>query len=220
MFTFAKILFIGFKIFYLTGNNFPYQRQISNEEIQLLDLFSYSGRITVIDSKAKLNRFNKKIAKKEVIGFDTETRPSFTKGLQYDCSLVQMAFEDEVVLFRLNKIGFPRVLLDMLSQIDFKKIGIAIHDDIKQLKALNFFEAQNFIDLNTLSPKIGFESIGAKRLSALVLGKRISKRQQVSNWDAAELSPAQIAYAATDAWICREIYLQFLKDGLVSPEMI
>ena len=218
MVNFVKILFIRIKINYLTSNNFPYKRQISKEEIQHLDLFSYGGKITLIDSKAKLDRFNKKISRDEVIGFDTETRPSFKKGLQYDCSLVQMAFKDEVVLFRLNKIGFPNILLDMLAHIDFKKIGIAIHDDIRQLKQLNFFEAQNFVDLNTLCPQIGFESIGAKRLSALVLGKRISKRQQVSNWDARELSNAQISYAATDAWICREIYLRFLDKGLVSQE--
>ena len=91
-----------------------------------------------------------------------------------------------------------------------------IHDDLRQLKQLKEFEESNFIDLNILGPQLGFESIGAKRLSALVLGGRISKRQQVSNWEAARLSEAQVNYAATDAWICREIYLDFQRKGLIT----
>ncbi len=198
----------------MTQSSFPYRREISKEEINDLDLFSYKGKISIIDSKAKLDRFNKKLNGNNVIGFDTETRPSFKKGIQYPCSLVQLAFEDEVVLFRLNKIGFPEMLRDYLSEISHKKIGIALHDDIKQLKDIRDFEAQSFFDLNVECPKVGFESIGAKKLTAIVLGKKISKRQQVSNWEARELSPGQIAYAATDAWICREIYLRLRKDGL------
>lgn len=155
----------------------------------------------------------------EILGFDTETRPSFKKGVQHDCSLVQMAFSDEVVLFRLNKIGFPPILEDMLSHNE-AKIGIAIHDDIRQLKQLRPFEEKSFVDLNSLCPKIGFESIGAKRLTAIVLGKKISKRQQLSNWEAKELSNAQVDYAATDAWICRLIYNELHQTGLISPEMI
>ena len=113
-----------------------------------------------------------------------------------------------------ERIGFPSILQDFLTQKDQKKIGIALHDDLRQLNDFNKFEPASFFDLNEECPKIGFESIGAKKLTALVSGKKISKRQQVSNWDAKELSPGQIKYAATDAWICREIYLELIKNKL------
>ena len=213
-----KYLFLETKIQnLLTNSGFPYRREISKEEINFLEPFSYSGKITLIDSKAKLDRFTMGPRKGEVIGFDTETRPSFKKGVQYPCSLVQLAFEHEVVLFRLNRIGFPNMLTDILAAEISTKIGIAIKDDLRQLKDINPFEPASFVDLNELCPNIGFESIGAKRLTALVLGKKISKRQQVSNWDARTLTDAQIAYAATDAWICREIYLELGNKGLISP---
>lgn len=193
----------------------PYKPEISKEEVNELELLRYEGKITLIDSKAKLDRYKKFPEHEKLIGFDTETRPSFKKGVQYPCSLVQLAFSDEVVLFRLNKIGFPKILEEYLSFEQSKKIGIAIHDDIRQLQDINPFEARSFVDLNKLAPEIGFESIGAKRLTALVLGKKISKRQQVSNWEAKELSEGQIYYAATDAWICREIYLDFEQKKLL-----
>ena len=174
-----------------------------------------SFKITMIDTKAKLDKFKRLPNKKSVVGFDTETRPSFKKGMQYPCSLVQLAYEDEVVLFRLNNIGFPSILKDVLVNDEWTKIGIAIKDDLRQLNDISKFEASSFVDLNVVCPEIGFISIGAKRLTALVLGKRISKRQQVTNWNAERLSEAQIKYAATDAWICREIYLELRKKQLL-----
>jgi len=161
-----------------------------------------------------------KLTKGEIIGFDTETRPAFKKGVYYDCSLVQIALPGEVILFRLNKIGFPSILIDILSDESLHKIGIALHDDILQLKKIEPFEPNSFVDLNVICPKMGFESIGAKKLSALVLGIQISKRQQVSNWEKHELSDAQIRYAATDAWICREIFLKFRNQNLISQGLI
>lgn len=198
----------------MSNENFPFKKEISKPEIEELDFYSFDGSIRIIDSRAKLDRFNKFPKTGEVIGFDTETRPAFKKGQYNDCALVQVAFPDEVVLFRLNKIGFPSILADLFSDEAFRKVGIAIHDDIKQLYKMKPFEASGFVDLNIECPKIGFENIGAKKLSAMVLEKRISKRQQVSNWEARELSAAQIKYAATDAWICREIYLKLQKEGL------
>ena len=198
----------------MTQDNFPYRRHISKEEIRDLDPFKYEGKVRIIDSRAKLDKFKRMPKKGEIIGFDTETRPSFKKGIRHDCSLVQLAYEDEVVLFRLNKIGFPNVLADTLAHEE-AKIGIAIHDDIRQLKEIQSFSEQAFHDLNSICPQVGFESIGAQRLTAIVLGQRLSKRQQLSNWEAAELSPAQIGYAAADAWICRLIFIDLKKKGLI-----
>jgi len=203
----------------LVNSSFPYRREISKEEINELELFSYTGKTTLIDTKAKLDRFKRLPDVNAVIGFDTETRPSFKKGLQYPCSLVQLAFKDEVILFRLNRIGFPSILKDFLANLDQLKIGIAIKDDIRQLMNIESFKPASFKDLNEICPKIGFESIGAKKLSALILGGKISKRQQVSNWNAKELSPGQIKYAATDAWICREIYLELLNKKLINRDL-
>jgi ribonuclease D len=204
----------------LIKKSFPYKREISKEDIAKLNPFSYRNNINVIDSKAKLDKLKINLDKKEIIGFDTETRPSFKKGVSYPCALVQVALPDEVLLFRLNNIGFPQILIDILADESLNKIGIAIHDDILQLNKIEPFESRSFIDLNVICPKIGFESIGAKKLSALVLGIQISKRQQVSNWEAQVLSDAQIRYAATDAWICREIYLKLEAQKLISPDLI
>lgn len=198
---------------------FPYRKGISKEEINDLDLLYYQGKITVIDSKAKLDKYTRFPDEDAVIGFDTETRPSFKKGIQYPCSLVQLAFKDEVVLFRLNKIGFPNILEEFLIHQEQKKIGIAIRDDLRQLLEFGAFKPAAFVDLNELAPSIGFENIGAKSLTAMILGKKISKRQQVSNWEAHDLSDAQILYAATDAWICREIFLELNSKGLVAPSI-
>ena len=202
----------------MTAQPFPFKTSISKEEIELLDMFAYDGPLRIIDTKAKLDRFKKKIDPTEVIGFDTETRPAFKKGQYNDCSLVQLAFKDEVVLFRLHLIGFPTVISDLLSDERFTKIGIAIHDDLRELCNIRPFEPSKFVDLNVECPKIGFENIGAKKLTAMVLDKRISKRQQVSNWERKELTEAQVKYAATDAWICREIYRKILNEGLTFPK--
>lgn len=204
----------------MTNQAFPYKREISKDEILKLDQYSYRNKTTLIDSKAKLDNLKVKLNKGEIVGFDTETRPAFKKGVYYDCSLVQIALPNEVILFRLNKIGFPSILIDILSDDTLQKIGIALHDDIIQLKKIKSFEPNSFVDLNVICPKMGFESIGAKKLSALVLGIQISKRQQVSNWEAHELSDAQIRYAATDAWICREIFLKFRNQNLINRDLI
>ena len=204
----------------MSNSTFPYKREISKEEIQKLEQYSYRNKTTLIDSQSKLNKLKVKLPKGEIVGFDTETRPAFKKGVYYECSLVQIALPGEVILFRLNKIGFPSILIDILSDESLHKIGIALHDDILQLKKIESFEPSSFVDLNVICPKMGFESIGAKKLSALVLGIQISKRQQVSNWEAHELSDAQIRYAATDAWICREIFLKFRKQNLLSQGLI
>jgi len=204
----------------LTKSAFPYKREISKEEIFNLNQYSYRNKTRLIDNPSKLDKLKVNLNKGEIIGFDTETRPAFKKGVFYDCSLVQLALPGEVILFRLNKIGFPPILKDILSNKSLYKIGIALHDDILQLKKLEQFEPKSFVDLNVICPKMGFESIGAKKLSALVLGINISKRQQVSNWEANKLSDAQIRYAATDAWICREIFLDFRKQNLISQDLI
>tara|TARA_E500000178_G_C17014477_1_gene752208 strand:- start:891 stop:1466 length:576 start_codon:yes stop_codon:yes gene_type:complete len=185
-----------------------FKKEITVDEINNLELKKYSGKVLVIDSKKLIKNSCEEIKKNNIIGIDTETKPSFQKGIKNRVSLIQIATVKNVYLFRINKIEFPDELLDIFSDIKIIKVGIAIHDDVRDLKRIKNFKERSFIDLNNLAKNFGFISIGAKKLSALVLGIRISKKQQLSNWETELLSSKQIDYAATDAWICREIFIK------------
>jgi ribonuclease D len=185
-----------------------FKKVISKEEIALLELGKYSGEIILVESSSHLDRVCMELSKCSLIGIDTETKPTFKKGQLNPVALLQMATDKKVYVIRLLKTSLTDQLASIFSNTKIIKVGIAVRDDLKDLKKMYPFEEKNIVDLNILAPELGFESIGAKKLSALVLGIRISKKQQVSNWEAKELTTAQIDYAATDAWICREIYLR------------
>ena len=185
-----------------------YKKVISKEDINSLDLGRYLGEIVLIDTENDLNKACEEIAKCSIIGIDTETKPSFRKGIVNSVALLQIATDKRVYIIRLKLVKMSKELASIFSNKNIIKVGIAVRDDLKDLKKIQSFDEKSIVDLNILAPELGFESIGAKKLSALVLGFRISKRQQVSNWELEKLSHAQINYAATDAWICREIYLR------------
>jgi ribonuclease D len=184
---------------------------ITKEEIAMLPLNGYQGEVLLITNKPQAEKAIEEIKKCDIIGMDTEARPAFRRGVIYPVSLLQFATDKKVYLFRLLQTGVLPGILEILEDKNKIKIGIAPGDDMKDLAKSKHFHPQNIIDLNKFAQQNGFESIGAKKLSALVLGIRISKAQQVSNWEAKRLSAAQIKYAATDAWICREIYLKLIK---------
>lgn len=191
-----------------------FKKQLTKEEIPNYPVKRYEGEIILIDKDNQIDKAIKEIAKETIIGLDTETRPSFTKGNSYKTSLVQIATSEKVYLFRLNKIGFPIGLSKIFESKKIQKIGIALFQDLKEIRGqFSHFNAHEIVDLNVLCKNIGFENIGAKNLSMLVLGFNISKRQQTSNWEAPELSEAQLYYAATDAWICREIFLALMSQN-------
>ena len=191
-----------------------FQLEIEKENIEKLALGGYEGPITLIDTAADLAKALPEIKAEKIIGFDTETKPSFKKGVIHQVSLLQIATANSVFVIRLNKVGFCDELKQVFKAHDTIKVGIACMDDIKDLNKLaGTFHSHSIIDLNKECPKVGFRSIGAKKLAALVLGMKISKRQQTSNWEAETLSEAQLKYAGTDAWICREIYLKLTKNG-------
>ena len=185
-----------------------YKKVISKEDINSLDLGRYLGEIVLIDTENDLHKACEEIAKCSIIGIDTETKPSFRKGIVNSVALLQIATDKRVYIIRLKLVKMSKELASIFSNKNIIKVGIAVRDDLKDLKKIQPFDEKSIVDLNILAPELGFESIGAKKLSALVLGFRISKRQQVSNWELEILSHAQIIYAATDAWICREIYLR------------
>jgi ribonuclease D len=183
-----------------------FREEISNEEIKQLPRKVFNGDIFLIDTERKLEIAIPLLKEYRILGFDTETKPSFKKGKSNSTALIQLAVEDKAFLFRLNKIGFPKALADLLANENILKIGVAIRDDLNELKRLQSFEPAGFIDLQETARDLNIKNISLKKLAAIVLNFRISKSQRVSNWEQEILSPAQLKYAATDAWVCYELY--------------
>ncbi|WP_461631296.1 3'-5' exonuclease [Labilibaculum euxinus] len=184
----------------------PFQKSITKEEVNELPLQGFDGEIVLVDQDLELDNAVQYLKKFPILGFDTETRPSFKKGRVNDVALLQLAANSKTFLFRINKIGLPEQLLDLLADPKIMKVGAAIKDDIRGLQKLNDFDANGFLELQEYVSKFGIESYSLKKLSAIVLNFRISKRQQVSNWEAEELSSGQLKYAATDAWVSLKIF--------------
>lgn len=191
-------------------------KEITKDQINQLPLVRYEGKIQLIDSKEKILPAVHEILKHDIVGFDTETRPAFLKGVFYSVSLVQLATKDIVYLFRLNQLGLDSGLIKIFSEPGIKKIGISIRDDIKALQKLQNFEPASFIDLNNIAEEMEIKHAGVRSLTAIYLEGRISKNQQTSNWDKEQLTEPQMRYAATDAWICFEIYDKLSKQGYIS----
>jgi len=190
-----------------------FQSEISKEQVAGLDLIQFEGPIHVIDSMESFQREIGNLANEPILGIDTETRPSFKKGTLYPTSLIQLSTLEQAWILRVSRIGYPRELLDLLSEELPLKVGVSLHDDLRRLRSDFQFEPRGFLDLQQYVEAFRIEEKGLKKLSGIVLGKRISKSQQVSNWDADLLTEAQLRYAATDAWICLMIYYK-LRDSI------
>lgn len=183
-----------------------FKKNITKEEISTLPLRAFEGDITLIDEFSNFREVVDYLKEQPVLGFDTETRPNFRKGRSNKVALLQLSTADKAFLFRLNKIKLPEELAKILANPDIIKVGVAIRDDIRILQKLTPFTPESFIDLQDYVKKFDIESNGLKKLSAIILNFRISKRQQLSNWEDEDLTEAQIKYAATDAWVCYEVY--------------
>ncbi len=186
--------------------NSRYLENITVNEIQEYELSWFKGEIVIVDNLKTFSKVIPGLMKERLLGFDTETRPSFRKGHKNKVSLIQLATRDKAYLFRINRIGMPPELAGVLANPEVIKAGVAVHDDIRFLKSVRRFNPAGFIDLQSFVRNFGIQSSGLKKLTAIVLGFRISKRQQVTDWEAEELSEPQLVYAATDAWVCYEIY--------------
>ncbi len=183
---------------------------ITAEELNLLPLKAFSGKVSLITEPAKLTAMVREIEKHDVVGFDTETRPSFKRGQTYKVALLQLAIPNKVFLIRIHQTGLPEEITSIFENPDIIKAGVAIHDDIKALQKINRFQPVSFIELSTMAKASGLQVESVKKLAGLLLGFRISKSAQTSNWEAPSLTEKQLEYAATDAWVCLEIY-QHLK---------
>jgi len=189
-----------------------YKENITKEELKDLPLKQFEGDITVVDHITQVNDAVEKLSQHSVIGFDTETRPSFRKGKVNKVALLQLSADDHAFLFRLNRIGLPEKLKKLLQSGRIIKPGIAIRDDIKVLQELNPFRPQGFVELQDEVQDFGIQNFSLKKLASIVLGIRISKAQQLSNWEAQILTRSQLVYAATDAWVSLKIYKSLFQN--------
>ncbi len=179
---------------------------ITHDEINALPLKAFTGETVVVDSAHQLSKAFSEINEHPAAGFDTETKPVFVRGHTNKVALMQVALPAKVFLIRLNQTGFQPVIVDFLENENLLKAGVALRDDIKALQRLKHFEPRGIVELADLAKRAGLEVEGVKKLTALLMGFRISKSAQTSNWEIAELNEKQISYAATDAWVCLEIF--------------
>ncbi len=190
-----------------------FRATISTEEINNLPLRAFEGKIIVVASEDQARKCLEEINHHKVVGFDTETRPVFVKGQSHPVALMQVALAQKVFLFRLKHTGLSPAIIQFLQNEKLLKVGVALRDDIKALQRLKRFKPGGIFELTEMTRKAGIEAEGLKKLAALVLGFRISKSAQTSNWDADHLNEKQTLYAATDAWACLEIYRVLLNGN-------
>ncbi|MEM7792261.1 MAG: 3'-5' exonuclease [Verrucomicrobiota bacterium] len=203
----------------MTDTNGPTEatkKSITKAQINELPLIAWEGRIEVLCTEESMVRVANLLREERLLGFDTETRPTFKKGQYYPPALVQLATAECVYLFRISKIGNLTPIISILENPEILKAGVGVKDDVKELRAMEDFEPAGFIDIVPLTTKLGYTNRGLRALAGLLLKGRISKAAQVSNWARDELDEKQIRYAATDAWISRELYLKVTQENLSS----
>lgn len=187
------------------------QSDIAKADVAQMPAALFQGRIIVIHSTADVEKAVNYLKSFPIVGIDTETRPSFAKGRTYDVSLLQISTEDTCFLFRLNYIGMPQALIDLLQDARQLKVGLSLKDDIHSLHRKHSFEPQGFLDLQQYVKTLGIEAQSLQKIYALLFGEKISKSQRLTNWEADVLTDRQKGYAATDAWACIRIY-KYLEE--------
>ncbi len=191
---------------------------ITQEDIDRLPVASFPGEITVIDSYSEdFSRAIRYLKRQRILGFDTETKPCFTPHSPHPgVALLQLSGGGKAFLFRVKALGMKRALCNILANPNIVKVGAATADDVKGLQRYARFKPESFVDLQKIVPEWGIRDKSVKKMAAIILGVRISKTQQLSNWEAETLSEPQMKYAATDAWVCREMYMR-LKSTELKP---
>jgi ribonuclease D len=192
-----------------------FPREISREAMAALPIRRYEGEVCLVASGAELERALADIHAEQVVGWDTETRPAFRKGESYPPSLVQVATSRAVYLFQLARLDAAQPVAEFFAAREIVKVGIAVADDLRNLKRVFAFEERSVLDAGAIARRHGLEQTGLRNLAGIFLGFRVPKGKRTSNWAAARLSPQQIGYAATDAWACRELYLRFRELGML-----
>ena len=189
-----------------------YNAHIDKIEISTMPTVTFEGRIITIDTPQAVDQAIMALSNEAYVGIDTETRPSFRKGVQHDVSLIQLSTPDTCFLIRLNRTGMPDSLVKFLENKQIAKIGLSLHDDYQGLCKRRKFKAGNFIDLQKEVGQYGIEEMSLQKIFAIIFGQRISKSQQLTNWENDVLTDKQKIYAATDAWACLKIYNELKKN--------
>lgn len=190
---------------------------ITKEQLASLPVATFVGGIHLIERGEDVDAAIANLRSSDVIGFDTETRPSFKKGYLHTVSLLQLSTRTDCFLFRLNKIGLCQPLVDLLEDEKILKVGLSIHDDFHSLRKLTEIDPKGFIDLQHYVKEFRIIDNSLTRIYGILFGERISKGQRLTNWEAETLSPAQQGYAALDALACVTIY-DYLNSGKFDPQ--
>lgn len=193
----------------LKENN--YIHHYSKDLIQWLPLAAFGGEVIVVDTPEKVEEAVAYLSRQTAVGVDTESRPSFTRGVHYPTALLQIATEERCYLFRLTHVGMPQALADLFANPKITKVGLAFKDDIAGLRRRRDFKPANCIDLQTIVPKYGILDMGLQKIFAICFGRKISKAQQLTNWENSHLTPDQARYASTDAWATLLIYKDLMQ---------
>ncbi len=183
-----------------------YIHHISKDLVQWMPVARFEGEVIIVDTPQKVHEAVAYLNRQQVLGVDTEARPSFTRGVHYPTALVQIATEQRCYLFRLTHIGMPQELADVFANPNICKVGLAFKDDINGLRRRRDFEPANCIDLQSIVGQYGILDLGLQKMFAICFGRKISKAQQLTNWENDILTPEQAQYASTDAWATLLIY--------------
>ena len=175
-----------------------------------MPVVAFEGEVIVVDREEQIPEAVAYLGAQRVIGVDTEARPSFQRGIHYPTALVQIASHERCYLFRLTHIGMPQALADLFADPNICKVGLAFRDDINGLRRRRDFTPANCIDVQTMVPKYGILDLGLQKIFAICFGRKISKTQQLTNWENSLLTPEQARYASTDAWATLLIYEDLL----------
>lgn len=190
-----------------------FAQNISNEELAMLPLCGFGGEIVVVDTQEAVEAACADLAASPVIGFDTETRPTFRPGAQNKVALLQLSTPCRCYLFRLCKIELDERLVQVLENVKSAKIGADVANDLRALQALRRFTPGGFVDLQSIVAQWGIADKSVRKMAGIILGEKVSKAQRLSNWEASTLTPAQQMYAATDAWVCEQMYTILLRTA-------
>ncbi len=195
-----------------------YTHHIAKDLLQWMPIARFEGEVFVVDRPELVPEAVAYLRQQKVLGVDTESRPSFTKGVHYPTALVQIATEERCYLFRLTHIGMPQELAEIFSDPDICKVGLAFKDDLNGLRRRRDFKPRNCIDLQSIAGKYGILDLGLQKMFAICFEKKISKSQQLTNWENSHLTPEQARYASTDAWATLLIYKDLLSTEPLSKK--
>ena len=195
-----------------------FAHKISKDLIQWMPVIGFSGEVIIVDKIDKLDDAIAYLRAQKILGVDTESRPSFKRGVHYPTALVQIATEERCYLFRLSHIGLPASLAAIFADNTICKVGLAFRDDINGLRRLRNFKPANCVDLQSIAGKWGILDLGLQKMYAICFGRKISKTQQLTNWENTQLTPEQARYASTDAWATLRIYKELMATEPLPTE--